>query len=265
MFLLDATQILTASERQFLEERILRSARDRLIFVIAKADLLDAGELEETIQFARKHLAAIVHEPAIFPVSAKRALAGDRDGSGMTALVQHLRATVGQERRKLLLDHALADAGRLSMFVRQSLGMRRRSLELPVAELEERIARAKERLQHGKKALGMAADTITAETAALKARVRQDLADFASELRTALAAGDRQGRRRRHPPLPQLLRAGHVEGLGRGRGRSHRRGAGAARREGHPGRQRERARSRARLSRRSWARPRPRSTSRSTR
>jgi len=186
VFLLDATQILTASERQFLEERILRSARDRLIFVIAKADLLDAGELEETIQFARKHLSAIVHEPAIFAVSAKRALAGDHDGSGMTALVQHLRATVGQERRKLLLDHALADAGRLSMFVRQSLGMRRRSLELPVAELEQRIARAKERLQHGKKALGMAADTITAETAALKARVRQDLADFASELRTAL-------------------------------------------------------------------------------
>ena len=186
VFLLDGTQILTASERQFLEERILRSARDRLIFVIAKADLLDAGELEETMQFARRHLSAIVHEPAIFPVSAKRALAGDRDGSGMTALVQHLRATVGQERRKLLLDHALADAGRLSMFIRQSLGMRRRSLELPLPELEERIARAKDRLQHGKKALGMAADTITAETSALKARVRQDLADFASELRTAL-------------------------------------------------------------------------------
>ena len=186
VFLLDGTQILTASERQFLEQRILRSARDRLIFVIAKIDLLDAAELEETVRFARHHLAAIVHEPAIFPVSARRALAGDRDGSGMAALVQHLRATVGQERRALLLDHALADAGRLSMFVRQSLGMRRRSLELPLPELEQRIARAKERLHHGKKVLGMAADTITAETAALKARVRQDLADFAAELRVAL-------------------------------------------------------------------------------
>jgi GTPase SAR1 family protein len=186
VFLLDATQILTASERQFLEERILRSARDRLIFVIAKADLLDAAELAETVAFARKHLGAIVAEPAIFPLSAKRALAGDRDASGMTALVQHLGATVGQERRKLLLDHALADAGRLSMFVRQSLGMRRRSLELPLPELEERIVRAKERLQQGKKVLGMAADTIAAETAALKPRVRQDLADFAGELRDAL-------------------------------------------------------------------------------
>src|SRR4029077_3996851 len=80
VFLLDATQILTASERQFLEERILRSTRDRLIFVVAKADLLDEAELAETLRFARHHLAAIVPEPAIFPVSAKRALAGDRAG-----------------------------------------------------------------------------------------------------------------------------------------------------------------------------------------
>jgi small GTP-binding protein len=188
IFLLDATQILTASERQFLEERILRSARDRLVFVIAKADLVDQAELDEAVQFARKHLGAIVSEPAIFPVSARRALSGNADASGMPALVQHLRTTVDRERRQLLLDHALADASRLSSFIRQSLGMRRRSLQLPLPELEERIARSKERLQHGKKALSMAADTIAAETSALKARVRQDLADFAGELREALPA-----------------------------------------------------------------------------
>jgi small GTP-binding protein len=186
IFLLDATQILTASERQFLEERILRSARDRLVFVIAKADLVDQAELDETIRFARKHLGAIVSEPAIFAVSARRALSGNADASGMPALVEHLRTAVDRERRQLLLDHALADASRLSTFIRQSLGMRRRSLELPLPELEERIARSKERLQHGKKALSMAADTIAAETSALKARVRQDLADFAGELREAL-------------------------------------------------------------------------------
>jgi hypothetical protein len=104
----------------------------------------------------------------------------------MTALVRHLGATVGQERRRLLLDHALADAGRLATFVRQSLGMRRRSLELPLPELEERITRAKDRLAHGRKILDVAAETIHAETSALKARVRQDLADFAGELRAAL-------------------------------------------------------------------------------
>jgi predicted GTPase len=188
VFLLDATQILTASERQFLEERILRSTRDRLIFVVAKADLLDEAELAETLRFARKHLSSIVPEPAIFPVSAKRALAGDRAGSGLDPFVEALGATVANERRRLLLDNALADGTRLSAFIRQSLAIHRRSLELPVPELEDRIARAQERLHSGKKVLESAAETVRAETAALKARVRQDLADFTAELRGALAA-----------------------------------------------------------------------------
>jgi small GTP-binding protein len=188
VFLLDATQILTASERQFLEERILRSTRDRLLFVVAKTDLLDEAELAETLAFAKKHLAAIVPEPAIFPVSAKRALAGDRAGSGMDAFITALGATVENQRRKLLLDHALADATRVSAFVRQSLAIHRRSLELPLPELEQRIGRAHERLRTGKKVLETAAATVRAETAALKARVRQDLADFTAELRGAVTA-----------------------------------------------------------------------------
>jgi len=188
VFLLDATQILTASEREFLEERILRSSRDRLIFVVAKTDLLDEGELEETLRFAREHLARIVPAPDVFPVSAKRALHGDRAASGFDALDAHLGATLGADRRRLLLDHALADAGRLVGFVRQSLGMRRRSLELPDDELTQRIARAKQRLARGRQALDAAADTIRAETAGLRARVRQDLADFTRDFRAALAA-----------------------------------------------------------------------------
>jgi len=57
-----------------------------------------------------------------------------------------------------------------------------------VPELEERIGRAQDKLRSGKKVLETAAGTVRAETAALKARVRQDLADFTLELREALAA-----------------------------------------------------------------------------
>jgi small GTP-binding protein len=188
VFLLDATQILTASERQFLEERILRSTRDRLLFVVAKTDLLTEAELAETLAFARKHLGAIVPEPAIYPVSARRALAGDRAGSGMDAFVAALGATVANQRRRLLLDHALGDATRVSAFVRQSLAIHKRSLALPLPELEQRIGRAQERLRSGKKVLETAAATVRAETAALKARVRQDLADFTAQLRAAVVA-----------------------------------------------------------------------------
>ena len=186
VFLLDAGQILTASERQFLEERILRSSRDRLIFVVAKTDLLDADELAQALAFAREHLARIVPEPAIFPISARKELAGRSDESGFAPLRAHIGLTIAHDRRRLLLDNALADAGRLSAFVRQSLEMRRRSLELPLPELEERIARAKQRLTTGQRGLDAAVDTITSEIAALKARVRQDLADFASEFRKSL-------------------------------------------------------------------------------
>jgi GTPase Era involved in 16S rRNA processing len=186
VFLLDATQILSASERQFLEERILRSTRERLVFVVAKADLLDEKELAETLAFAKKHLGKIVPEPVILPVSAKKALAGDAAESGLPAVIDALGATVARERRRLLLDHALADATRLAAFVRQNLAIRRRSFELPQGELEVRIARAKEKLRSGQKGLETASETIRAETSALKARVRQDLADFTAEFRERL-------------------------------------------------------------------------------
>jgi GTPase SAR1 family protein len=186
LFLLDATQILTASERRFLEERILHSCRDRLVFVVSKADLLNDAELEEATQFARRHLSGLVSAPAVFPVSARRALAGDMVGSRLQPLLAHLRLTLGAERVRLLLDHALQDAGRLAVFVRDSLGMRRRSLELPPEDLAARVAHAQERLKEGRRALDQVASGVVAEAAALKARVRQDLADFARDFVAAL-------------------------------------------------------------------------------
>jgi small GTP-binding protein len=189
IFLLDAGQILTASERQFLEERILRSSRDRLVFVVTKADSLEPAELEEALSFARRHLATIVAEPVVFPISAKKALAGDREAGRLEPLLSHLRVSLGAERRRLLFDHALTDATRLSGFVRQSLGMRRRSLELPMDELAQRVGSAQARLKEGKRALDEAADIIQAETSALKARVRQDLASFVDEFSAVLPAG----------------------------------------------------------------------------
>jgi ribosome biogenesis GTPase A/polyhydroxyalkanoate synthesis regulator phasin len=186
LFLLDATQILTASERRFIEERILRSCRDRMVFVVSKADLLDEAELDEATQFARRHLSGLVNAPAVFPVSAKRALAGDLAGSRLQPLLAHLRLTLGAERVRLLLDHALQDASRLAAFVRDSLGMRRRSLELPPEDLAARVAHAQERLKEGRRALDQAASGVVAEAAALKARVRQDLADFARDFAATL-------------------------------------------------------------------------------
>jgi small GTP-binding protein len=188
LMLLDGTQILTASERQFLEERILRTTRERLVFVVTKMDLLDEDERRDALRFAQENLAKLIPEPAIFPVSSRREAAGRREESGFGPLLAHLDEVVGPSRRKVVLDHALADAQRLAGFVRQSLGLRERSLALPLDELEGRMARAKEKLGHGRRSLDEATQLIAAETAGLKARVRQDLADFANRFRESLPA-----------------------------------------------------------------------------
>jgi small GTP-binding protein len=188
LFLLDATQVLTASERRFLEERVLRSCRDRMVFVVSKSDLVTPEELEQAVAFARRHLATLAPEAPLFPVAAKRALPG-RDGAtdaGLGALRAHLEKSLGAERRRLVLDHALADASRLAAFLRQGLAMRRRSLELPLADLEERTRRAEAQLAAGRQALAAAAGTVRTEAAGLKARVRQDLAAFTADLTAAL-------------------------------------------------------------------------------
>ena len=187
VFLLDATQILSASERQFLEERILRSSRDRLIFVVAKADLLDAAELEETLwQLSRASTSRrSCRSPSCCPCrrSARSRATPTLRGSPPSS---RSWARPWRNERRLLLDNALGDATRLSAFVRQSLAIRRKSFELPMDELESRIGRAKGKLRSGQKVLETASETIRAETAALKARVRQDLADFTAEFRTRL-------------------------------------------------------------------------------
>jgi GTPase Era involved in 16S rRNA processing len=95
IFLLDATQILTASERTFLEQRILRSSRDRLVFVVTKADQLEPEELAEALRFARAHLEPIVPAAPLFAISAKRALAGDAAGGKMQPLLDHLAVSLG--------------------------------------------------------------------------------------------------------------------------------------------------------------------------
>ncbi len=187
LFLLDATQVLTASERQ-----VSRGA-DPAVQPRPAGVRRDQGRPARrgragrgACAFARRHLEAIVPEAPLFAVSAKRALAGDLAGSAMKPLLEHLQLTLGAERRQLVYDHALADAGRVAGFLRQSLAMRRRSLELSVHDLEQRVNKAQERLRVGRRALDQAAETIRAETAALKARVRQDLAAFTEELASAL-------------------------------------------------------------------------------
>ena len=105
----------------------------------------------------------------------------------------------------------------------------------------------------GRQALDEAAETIRAETAALKARVRQDLAAFTEELAAALPRQIDQVAAPDVQQLPGLVRRGHLEALAGGRGRDAGRRAGEPGRAGDPGGQRERRRGDPRRWPRSWA------------
>ncbi len=191
VFLLDATQVLTASERAFLSQHGLRVYRHRLVFVIAKSDLLDENEHREVETFARQELGALIPEPTLFFVSAKRALAGDRAGSGLDALTAHLRHLLTAQRQQLLLDNALEDAERISRFLRQGLSMRKASLGLSREALLARRKKAEGELDEGRRALDRAANTLRDETGVLKARVRENVSRVVQQLCTQLP-GDLQ-------------------------------------------------------------------------
>src|SRR5438105_1509299 len=149
LFLLDGAQVLKQSERAFLEQRILRRSKDKLIFVLGKIDLLAPDEREQALAYCREHLGQIVVEPTIFALSAKRALSTDenqRKASGFAPLLEYLQKYLADERSRVLLDNAVADGLRTCGYLKQNLGIKRRSLTLALGELEQRIQRVRQQL-----------------------------------------------------------------------------------------------------------------------
>jgi small GTP-binding protein len=189
VFLLDGAQVLKQSERAFLEQRILRRSKDKLIFVLGKIDLLAPDEREEALRYCREHLGQIVVEPNIFPISAKRALSTDenqRKASGMQPLLDYLQKYLAEERSRVLLDNAVADGLRTCGYVKQNLGIKRRSLSLALGELEQRIMRVRQQLDGTHANLRATHAKIRAESEAIKAGMRLDLEEWLKQLNERL-------------------------------------------------------------------------------
>jgi small GTP-binding protein len=189
LFLLDGAQVLKQSERAFLEQRILRRSRDRLIFVLGKVDLLTQEEREQALAYCTEHLGKVVDEPVIFPVSAKRALAKDAETralSGFDALLTHLRRYLADERGRVMLDNGVADGLRTLGYLRQNLGIKRRSLGLALEELEMRIGRVRSQLDGTNAHLRAHHARIRAEAEAIKAGMRLDLEEWCKQLKERL-------------------------------------------------------------------------------
>jgi small GTP-binding protein len=189
LFLLDGAQVLKQSERAFLEQRILRRSKDKLIFVLGKVDLLSPDEREEALKYCRDNLARVVQEPVIFPLSAKRALDKNPEmqaQSGLQPLQDYLGKYLSNERGRVLLDNAVADGLRTCAYLKQNLGIKKRSLGLQLDELEERIGRVRQQLDGTRAHLRAHHAKIRAEADAIKAGMRLDLEEWQKELKERL-------------------------------------------------------------------------------
>jgi small GTP-binding protein len=186
IFLLDATQVLKRSERAFIQQRLLRRSRDKLIFVLGKADLLDETELAEATAFAQEHLTELVEDPVIFAISPRKHLEGEVEKGGMGPLLEFLRSYLNEQRGRVLLDNALADGERTVSYIRSNLGIKLASLDLDLDELSKRIAEVRQRLDGSQQNLRESLQRIRNEAEAIKATVRHDLRLFCDAFCQAL-------------------------------------------------------------------------------
>ncbi len=185
LFLLDAGQILKESERVFLNDKLLKASRDKIVFVITKWDLLSPDEQREALEYAKNHLSTLVKDPVVFPVSAEAALAGGVAGfagSGLPELVAHLTRFLAEERGRILLDNALGEGATVAQLLAKGVDARRRSILMKTEEIDRRIAALEKDLAGNAGTIEQRRVQIREDVSAIKTGARKDLDRFVDDV-----------------------------------------------------------------------------------
>ncbi len=217
LFLLDAGQILKESERVFLQEKLLKASRDKIVFVITKWDMLSEAEQSEALAYAKNQLAKLVKDPVVFPVSAETALAGQAArASGMPELLAHLTRFLAEERGRILLDNALGEG--LGVGRAPVEGHRRPPPRHPMKtdELERRIAALEKDLAGQAGTIEQRRMQIREEVSGIKAAARKDLDRFVDDVIRQLPNVIESAKPGRAEAVPAGLPGGHLQAVGRG-------------------------------------------------
>ena len=188
VFLLDAGQALKDSEREFLRSRVLESARDRLMFVLGKMDLLSPDERTSVIEYVKGGLAKITPDPVVFPLSAKDWAKSHDPQSGMPELMAYLERFLARDRAQVILDNAAADASRTASYLENNLGVRMRSYDMDLTQLEDHIGAVRAQLETSKRKLDELHVRIEADAESIKNQIGLDLEAFAKSFVQALPA-----------------------------------------------------------------------------
>lgn len=182
LFLLDAGQILKESERVFLQDKIIGQARDKIVFVITKWDLLNSEEQGQALAYAKEQLGKFVKgEPMVYPVSAQKALAGDATASGMPELLEFLTRFLAEHRGRILLDNALGEGLTASNTLVKGVDAKRRALAMDEKELARRISAIESDLQGAGATIEQRRSKIREEVSSVRAWARRDLDRFVDD------------------------------------------------------------------------------------
>jgi len=201
LFLLDAGQILKESERVFLQDKLLKASRDKIVFVITKWDLLNKEEQVEALAYAKEQLAKLIKDPVVFPVSAEeslsheRAAANDNDGpdapppdagqddrSGMPELLIYLTRFLAEERGRILLDNALGEGLNVVRLLQKGIDARARAIAMKSEDLARRIETLTRDLAGQAGTIEQRRVQIKEDVAGIKASARKDLERFVDDV-----------------------------------------------------------------------------------
>ncbi|MEW6039427.1 MAG: dynamin family protein [Pseudomonadota bacterium] len=160
LFVLSADQPASEAELEFLHE--VRKYAGRIFFLLNKIDILREADTAEIERFSRRVLAeALGADVRIFPVSAAQALMGKAandparlEASRLAVFAEALERFLMEEKGAMLLDAAASGLARLIARMRLETELERNSLALPIAELDENIARFAARRAQAERELG---------------------------------------------------------------------------------------------------------------
>ena len=182
LFLLDAGQLLKESERVFLFEKLLAKSRDKIVFVVTKADIWSPEERVQGMEYVTRELGKLVKSPVIFPVKAEQYLMAQspeqREGSGVEVLLQHLTRFLSEERGRILLDHALGEGIAVSDLLEKGVLAKRRALSFTREELDRRVGYLKAERDGQIRTIDQRRSAIREEIGAIKAWAKRDLQNF---------------------------------------------------------------------------------------
>jgi hypothetical protein len=165
---------------------VLETARDRLIFVLGKMDMLSSDEQIAVIEYVKTHLAKLMPDPVVYPLSAKDWAKSKDPASGMPELLAYLERFLARDRAQVILDNAAADAVRTAAYLENNLGVLMHAYDLDLGELEQRIAAVREQLDTSKRKLDELHVRIDADATSIKNQISLDLEAFARAFVQAL-------------------------------------------------------------------------------